>query len=309
MSEAGGGFRDPKILLPFLLVTLIWGSTWIVIKDQLGAVPPVWSVSYRFLIAGAAMIAIARVTGAGLGIGRAGHGFAVLLGVLQFVLNYNLVYLAEQYITSGLAAVVFALLVVPNAALAWAFFGQRVSARFAVGSAVAMAGVALLFVQEVRLSAVPTGAILAGLGFTLLAVLAASISNVMQLTPAMKARAIAPMLGWAMLYGATIDAAVAWATAGPPVIEARLGYWLGLLYLGLIASSLAFWLYYGIIRRIGPARAAYSSVLIPVIAMAISTVAEGYRWSILALAGGLLAVAGLLIALKSGRPGPVPPSD
>ena len=309
MSEAGGGFRDPKILLPFLLVTLIWGSTWIVIKDQLGAVPPVWSVSYRFLIAGAAMMAIARATGAGLGIGRAGHGFAALLGLLQFVLNYNLVYLAEQYITSGLAAVVFALLVVPNAGLAWAFFGQRVSARFAAGSAVAMAGVALLFVQEMRLSAVPTGAILAGLGFTLLAVLAASISNVMQLSPAMKARAIAPMLGWAMLYGATIDAAIAWATAGPPVIETRPGYWLGLLYLGLIASALAFWLYYGIIRRIGPARAAYSGVLIPVIAMAISTVAEGYRWSLLALAGGVLAVAGLLIALRSGRPAPVPPSD
>ena len=170
-------------------------------------------------------------------------------------------------------------------------------------------GVALLFVQEVRLSAVPTGAILAGLGFTLLAVLAASVSNVMQLSKAMKARAIAPVLGWAMLYGALIDAAVAWATAGPPVIEARIGYWLGLLYLGLIASALAFWLYYGIIRRIGPAKAAYSGVLIPVIAMAISTVAEGYRWSFLALAGGALAVAGLVIALKAGRPAPVPPSD
>ena len=309
MSESGGGFRDPRILLPFLLITLIWGSTWIVIKDQLGAVPPVWSVSYRFLIAGAAMMAIARATGAGLGIGRSGHGLAALLGVLQFVLNYNLVYLAELYITSGLAAVVFALLVVPNAALARAFFGQRVSAGFAAGSAVAMAGVALLFVQEVRLSAVPTGAILAGLGFTLLAVLAASVSNVMQLSTAMKARAIAPMLGWAMLYGASIDAIIAWAVAGPPVVETRLGYWLGLLYLGVVASALAFWLYYGIIRRIGPAKAAYSGVLIPVIAMAISTAAEGYRWSILALAGGALAVAGLIIALGAGRPAPVPPSD
>jgi len=309
VSESGGGFRDPRILLPFLLITLIWGSTWIVIKDQLGAVPPVWSVSYRFLIAGAAMMAIARATGAGLGIGRSGHGLAALLGVLQFVLNYNLVYLAELYITSGLAAVVFALLVVPNAALARAFFGQRVSAGFAAGSAVAMAGVALLFVQEVRLSAVPTGAILAGLGFTLLAVLAASVSNVMQLSTAMKARAIAPMLGWAMLYGASIDAIIAWAVAGPPVVETRLGYWLGLLYLGVVASALAFWLYYGIIRRIGPAKAAYSGVLIPVIAMAISTAAEGYRWSILALAGGALAVAGLIIALGAGRPAPVPPSD
>jgi len=302
-------FRDPRILLPFLVITLIWGSTWIVIKDQLGTVPPVWSVSYRFLIAGAAMMAIARFTGAGLGIGRAGHALAVLIGVLQFVLNYNLVYLAELYITSGLAAVVFALLVLPNALLARAFFGERVTVRFIAGSGVAMAGVALLFVQEVRSAAVPTAAVLAGLGFTLLAVLAASVSNVMQLSRAMKARPIAPMLGWAMVYGALIDAAIAWAVVGPPAVETRIGYWLGLLYLGLVASALAFWLYFGIIRRIGAAKAAYSSVLIPVIAMAISTVAEGYRWSALAIAGGVLAVAGLVIALRAGRVAPVPPSD
>ena len=74
---------------------------------------------------------------------------AALLGTLQFVLNYNFVYAAELYITSGLAAVVFALLVVPNALLAWLFFGQRVTAASSLGSAVAMAGVALLFVQEI----------------------------------------------------------------------------------------------------------------------------------------------------------------
>ncbi len=309
MSVTTGGFRDPRILFPFLLVTLIWGSTWIVIKDQLGAVPPVWSVSYRFLIAGAAMMAVARLSGARLRLGREGHGLAILLGILQFVLNYNLVYLAEIHITSGLAAVVFALLVLPNALLARAFFGERVTARFVAGSAVAMAGVALLFVQEIRLAAVPTASVLAGLGFTLLAVLAASVSNVMQLSKAMKARAIAPVLGWAMIHGALIDALIALATVGPPVIETRIGYWLGLLYLGLVASALAFWLYFAIIRRIGAARAAYSSVLIPVIAMAISTVAEGYRWSMLAIAGGALAVIGLVIALKAGRVAPVPPSD
>lgn len=308
MSD-GATFRDPRTLLPFLVITLIWGSTWIVIKDQLGAVPPVWSVSYRFLIAGAAMMAIARLTGAGLAIGPGGHALAVLLGILQFVLNYNLVYLAELYITSGLAAVVFALLVLPNALLARAFFGERVTVRFIAGSAVAMAGVALLFVQEIRLASVPVAAVLAGLGFTLLAVLAASVSNVMQLSRAMKARPIASMLGWAMIYGALIDAAFAWAAVGPPTVETRIGYWLGLLYLGLVASALAFWLYFGIIRRIGAAKAAYSSVLIPVIAMAISTVAEGYRWSPLAIAGGVLAVVGLVIALKAGRAAPVPPSD
>jgi drug/metabolite transporter (DMT)-like permease len=302
------GFRDPKIWLPFLLITLIWSSTWIVIKGQLGTVPPVWSVSYRFLIAGAAMMAIARLAGLRLGIGR-GHGIAALLGLLQFVLNYNFVYASELYITSGLAAVVFALLVVPNAGLAWLFFGEKVSARFILGSAVAMAGVGLLFVQEIRNSPVPTPQVLTGLGLAFLAVLAASASNVMQLGSRMKSLPVAPMLGWAMLYGGLMDAAFAWATVGGPVIETNLSYWLELVYLGVIASALAFWLYYRIIRAIGPAKAAYSSVLIPVIAMAISTFAEGYRWSALAVGGGLLAIAGLLIALRSGKAAPTPPGE
>ena len=303
------GFRDPKVILPFLLITLIWGSTWIVIKDQLGTVPPVWSVSYRFYVAGAAMLAIALLRGEGLRIGRGGFVLAAMLGTFQFVVNYNFVYAAELYITSGLAAVVFALLFVPNTILAWVFFGQRVSGRFALGSAVAMAGVALLFVQEMRDAATSTENVLTGLALVLVAVLAASISNVMQIMPAIKARPVAPLLGWAMLYGATVNAVFGWAYVGPPVVEPRLGYWLGIVYLGLIASALAFWLYYDIIRKIGPAKAAYSSVLIPIIAMVISTFAEGYRWSALALAGGALALAGLVIALRSSRVPPPPPAD
>jgi len=315
VSDGESGFRDPKVLIPFLLITLIWGSTWIVIKDQLGEgaaipVPHVWSVSYRFFIAGAAMMAIAWLRGEGSGLARGGHALALVLGTFQFVANYNFVYASEHYITSGLAAVVFALLVAFNAALVWLFSGQKVSARFTAGSAVAMAGVALLFAQEVRQAGGSGGEVLTGLALVLVAVLAASLSNVMQIMPAVKAHPLAPMLGWAMLYGATIDAAFALAFVGPPAIDPRPGYWLGLLYLGLIASALAFWLYFDIIRKVGPAKAAWSSVLIPVVAMAFSTALEGYRWSALAVAGGALTIAGLIIALRSGRPAPaLPPTE
>jgi drug/metabolite transporter (DMT)-like permease len=309
VSASSPGLRDPKILLPFLLITLIWSTTWIVIKGQLGAVPGVWSVSYRFLISAAAMFAIARIAGVRTGLDRRGHALAVMLGILQFVLNYNLVYAAELYVTSGLVAMVFALLIVPNAALARVLFGSRMSARFAIGSAVALAGVALLFVQEVRAAGAAPRAVLTGLGFTLGGVLSASTANVMQMMESVKARSIAAMLGWAMLYGSLIDAAIAWALYGPPVFEPRLDYWLELLYLSVVASALAFWLYYRIIRAIGPASAAYSSVLIPIVAMAISTVAEGYRWSPIAIAGGLLAILGLVIALGSRRAAPVPIPD
>ena len=308
------GFRDPKILLPFLLVTLIWSSTWIVIKDQLGpdpatAVPPVWSVTYRFLISSAAMLAIAVTVGQGLRLARGGHVLAVLLGTLQFVVNYNFVYASELYITSGLAAVVFALLVIPNSILAFLLFGQKVTGRFMLGSAVAMAGVALLFTQEVRAAGTSTSDVLKGLGFVLAAVLAASVANVMQLMPAIRGRPLAPILGFAMLYGALLDGGFAWAFVGPPVVEPRLGYWIGLVYLGLFASALAFWLYFQIIRQVGPAKAAYSSVLIPIIAMLLSTLFEDYAWSPLALAGGALGIIGLVIALRAGRPPEALPTD
>ncbi|HYE26741.1 MAG TPA: DMT family transporter [Allosphingosinicella sp.] len=299
MTAAAGDFRDPKVLIPFLLVTLIWSSTWIVIKDQLGTVPAVWSVTYRFVIAAAAMFSWAAATGASLGIGRRGHVFAALFGVPQFCLNFNFVYAAEHHVTSGLVATVFALLMVPNSALAWLFLNQRTGRGFVAGSAIACAGVALLFVQEMRASPVPPAEVLLGIGLTVLGVLSASAANIMQASRRLAAWPLVSLLAWGMVYGIVANALLAWALAGPPEVEARAAYWLGLLYLGLFASALAFPLYFAVMRAVGPGKAAYSSVLVPILAMLLSTLFEGYRWSSLAVAGGLLALAGLVIALKS----------
>ena len=301
MSEAGSGFRSPKVFLPFILITLIWGSTWIVIKDQLGSVPPTWSVTYRFIIAAAALFAYARFSGATLRIGRKGHLLALAFGVPQFFLNFNFVYAAEHYVTSGLVAVVFAMLMVPNSALAWIFLKDRVSRGFIAGSAVALAGVVLLFLQEMRGSSAEPRDVLLGIGLTVLGVLSASVANIMQASQRLRERPIASMLAWGMVYGVMANAAMAWLLFGSPVVEARIGYWMGLIYLGLFASALAFTFYFGIIREIGPGRAAYSSVVVPVIAMAFSTAFEGYRWSLLAVAGGALALIGLVIALRARR--------
>jgi drug/metabolite transporter (DMT)-like permease len=290
---------QPRILLPFLLITLIWSSTWIVIKDQLGAVPPTWSVTYRFVIAAAAMFAWAAASGATLRIGRRGHLLAALFGIPQFCLNFNFVYAAEHHVTSGLVATVFALLMVPNSALAWLFLKQRVTWTFVAGSAIACVGVALLFVQEIRASPTSTDAVLLGIGLTLLGVLSASAANILQASRGVAMMPLATLLAWGMVYGIFANALLAWAVAGPPVIETRPAYWLGLVYLGLFASALAFPLYFAVMRAVGPGKAAYSSVLVPILAMAISTLVEGYRWSTLALAGGALALVGLVIALRS----------
>jgi drug/metabolite transporter (DMT)-like permease len=271
-----------------------------VIKDQLGAVPPAWSVTYRFIVAAGGVFLWAVASKANLRIGRAGHLMAALFGIPQFCLNFNFVYAAEHHVTSGLVATVFALLMVPNSALAWLFLKQKAGRTFVAGSAIACAGVALLFVQEIRSSpAAAAGEILLGIGLTVLGVLSASAANILQASRRLSALPLASLLAWGMVYGIIANALLAWSAAGPPVVEARPAYWLGLLYLGLFASALAFPFYFAVMRAVGPGKAAYSSVLVPIIAMLLSTLFEGYRWSALAAAGGVLAVAGMFLALRT----------
>ena len=111
-----------------------------------------------------------------------------------------------------------------------------------------------------------------------------------------------PMLAWAMLFGAAMDGAFAWAVEGPPQFDMRPGYIFGVLYLGLIGSVVTFPLYFRLLQRLGAGRGAYNGVLVPVVAMLLSTAFEGYRWSVLALAGSALAMLGLVLALRARSP-------
>ena len=120
-----GSRVDRTIVVPFVIFTLVWGSTWIVIRDQLGVVPAQWSVTYRFALAAVAMAAVAWWKGHDLRLDRGGLLAALFIGGAQFCVNFNSVYLAEHYITSGLVATVFALLLIPNSLLAWGFLGQK----------------------------------------------------------------------------------------------------------------------------------------------------------------------------------------
>ena len=296
---SGGEESKGGVILPFLLVTLIWGSTWIVIRDQLGAVPASWSVCYRFLVGGIGMGLFALARKVPLRLPPQGLLFATLLGLAQFVLNFNFVYRAEHYLTSGVVATVYAMLLIPNSILAWVAFRQPVSRGFILGSVIAIAGIALLLLKEYRAAPVSPEAVLLGVALSAAGLLSASAANVMQGMKIARNLPMVAVLTWAMLIGSAFDAVYAWLTAGPPVVEWRAGYLWGIAWLGLAGSVVTFPLYFRLIQRMGAGRAAYSSVLIPVIAMLISTVAEDYRWTRLALGGALLAVAGMAIALRA----------
>jgi drug/metabolite transporter (DMT)-like permease len=292
---------DASIVIPFIIFTGVWGSTWIIIRDQVGSVPPQWSVAYRFMIAAAAMALVAKWKGQSLKLDRGGLFAALVLGISQFSVNFNSVYAAERFITSGVVATVFAILLIPNSLLAWAFLDQKPNRRFLIAGLVAVCGVGLLFLNELRSSPVSNRDIAIGLGLTLLGLMGASCANVYQAGKEARRHPLLALLAWSMAVGAIIDCMLAFIIAGPPVAEARLGYWAGVIYLALFGSVLCFALYFPVVRKIGPGKAAYSSVLVPVIAMSLSTLFEGYRWSPLAIGGAVLALGGMLLALARRR--------
>ena len=299
--------RTSGVALPFAIFTAIWGSTWIVIRDQLGTVPPQWSVAYRFVIAATAMALVAKWRGEDLKLGPGGMLAAILLGFAQFCINFNAVYLAERHITSGVVATIFALLLIPSTLMAWAFLGHRPTGRFLWSSLVAIAGIALLFVHEFRQHSARAGEIAWGIALTLVGMIGASAANVFQARDEVRRFPLFSLLAWSMAAGAVIDALIAFVMTGPPVFESRPGYWIGVVYLALPASVLTFSLYYPVVRKIGPAKAAYSSVLVPIIAMGFSNALEGYRWTPLAAAGAALALGGMIGALSRPRSVIAPP--
>lgn len=299
-SEPAGepGLLSPRVLVPFLVVSLIWGSTWLVIRDQLSVVPASWSVTYRFLIAAVGMFILAVIMRQPLRIDRSFIGWTMLLGLLQFSLNFNFVYMAEHHVTSGLVAVIFALLIVPNALLAKWWLGRNIGLAFIIGSAIACAGVGLLMLREYRVAPVGGSEVILGLSLAIGGVVSASISNVLQVTPKIARYPTITILAWSMLWGSVANAIIAFVLSGPPVFDPRPSYLGGVLYLGIVGSVITFPLYFRLIRDIGPGKAAYTGVLIPVIAMLLSTIFEGYVWSLLALSGAALAMIGLVVAMQ-----------
>lgn len=291
---------SPRILIPFIIVTLIWGSTWIVIRDQLGNVPPTWSVSYRFGVAAIGMFALVLIRREPLILRGAAVGYAGILGVLQFALNFNLVYRAESYVTSGVVAVIFALLIIPNTLLSRIFLKTSLDRRFLAGSVVAITGIVLLLIYEAQAVRDDSWAVFIGFGLTVTAVFSVSIANVMQATRFARAQSPSTILAWAMLFGSISNALFSAITVGAPVIDMRPSYLIGVVYLGLVGTVVTFPMYFAIIRQIGAGPAAWSSVLIPIVAMGFSTLIEGYVWSPLSIGGAVFAIAGLIIALKPG---------
>lgn len=295
---------SPKVIVPFVLTGTIWGSTWFIITGQIDGVPAAWSVFYRFALATPALFLVAFLMKRRLGLSAPEHRLAVMVGLFQFSGNFLFVYHAELYVTSGIVAMMFALLMVPNALFARIFLGEKVQGGFLLGSAVAIVGVSFLLAHEWQANpdaGVIGGNVGLGIGLAMLGILAASVANVIQANPTGRAVPMVSLLAWAMLYGTVFDLGFAWLTVGPPPLPSAPGYWAGIVYLALIGSVVTFPLHYNLVREIGAGKTAYNSILTISVAMLLSTLLEDYRWTALTALGMALAVLGMVLALRARR--------
>lgn len=278
------------------VVVLIWGTTWFAIKFQLGVVAPEVSLVYRFGIAAVCLFLYARIVGSPLRLSWRDHHYIALQGLTLFSVNYWLTYIATQHLTSGLVAVLFTAIIFMNLMNARWIFGIRIEARVLAAAAAGMLGVALLFLPELRSTganrAVLTGAMLA-LGATYLA----SLGNMVAMRNTGSGLPVVTVNAYGMAYGAASLVLIALLNDAPLAFDASWPYVVSLFYLSIAGSALAFGLYLALLTRIGPARAAYSSVLFPVVALMVSTVFEGYRWSLPAFAGLAVLLGGNALAL------------
>jgi drug/metabolite transporter (DMT)-like permease len=284
----------------YSLTVLIWGSTWIGIKYQLGAVDPMASIAHRFLLSALLICIFLLLRRQPLRLPSHHHPYLLLQGLCLFCGNYYFIYHAEMVLTSGLVAVVFASLMMFNIINGALFLGTPVRGGVLLGGALGLVGMGAVFWPE--LSALDlSDANFVALLFCLVGTLLASFGNIIA---ARNKRHDIPVLvtnAWAMGYGAVIMYLAALVLGVPITVEWSRSYLLSLAYLVVFGSVIAFWAYLTLIGRIGADRAGYTNLVFPLVALLISTLFEGYQWSLPALAGMALVMLGNWWVMRANK--------
>ena len=289
-----------QVLILYAIVVLIWGSTWVAIPFQFGVVAPEVSVVYRFAIGAIVLYVYAILAGKEIRLPLHQYPMVILQGLLLFSVNYFFVYYGTAYITTGLVAVSFSLIVVFNAFFERLFFGTPLEGRLMIASLLGMLGIALIFWPEVQKVSLQDSTIY-GLLMVFIGVVTASLGNMAAVVNTRRQLPVVAVNAHGMAWGTLLSVIVAIFLGREFNFSYEPSYVWSLLYLAVFGSAIAFGCYLALIRQIGSARAAYTSVLFPVVALAISTVVEDYQWSGLAVIGVLLAMGGNWLALKRTR--------
>jgi drug/metabolite transporter (DMT)-like permease len=282
-------------LLLYSLTVLIWGTTWIAIKWQLGDVPPPVSIAYRFWLAAAVLFALLAVMRRPMRPPREAWRYLAAQGITLFCFNFLCFYYAERTVPSGLVAVVFSIAPLLNSINGRLFLGRPLQPAVIAGALLGFAGIVCLSLQQIS-GHFGDHAVWLGLAIAFAGTICFSAGSL--LSSRMQALGLHPLVtnSWAMLIGAavlTAGSALAGLSFAPQTDARYLG---ALVYLAVPGSVIGFTAYLTLVGRIGPERAAYCTVLFPFVALTVSTVFEGYRWSALAVLGLALVALGNLVA-------------
>lgn len=284
-------------ILFYLLTILIWGSTWLGIKFQLGTVEPLVSVVYRFSLAAAILLAWCRITRLNMEFSLKDHGFIALQGALLFGFNYWLFYVAELHLTSGLAAVIFSTVLVMNMVNGFLFLKTPFDVKVIAGGALGLVGIVMVFRPEVAEFHLGDGGV-TGVLLAFAATYMASLGNIISARNQRQGLPVIQTNAYGMTYGAVFMFLVVLFTGKSLTFVVSFAYIGSLIYLAVFGSIVAFGCYLSLIGRIGADRAAYATLIFPIVALVISTIWEDYHWTLESVTGVLLILSGNLFMLK-----------
>jgi len=289
-------------LLFYSGVVLIWGTTWFAILFQLGEVDPLISIIYRFAIAATLLMVYCLLTGRNMRLSLKDHLFMVFLGLFLFSLNYWLFYVAELHLASGLVAVVFSTMVIWNILFGALFIGTPVRSKVVLGAFLGLIGITLVFWPELASFELSDKGML-GLLLSLAATISASLGNITSARNQMEGIPVVQANAWGMTYGTVLMIVVALLTGKEFTFLVTVPYIGSLFYLALFGSVFAFGMYLTLIGKIGADRAAYTTLLFPIVALILSMAFEGYRGGVGVLLGFGLILGGNFLVLKKQKTG------
>ncbi len=288
-------------LLYFTVCAIIWGSTWLAIKYQLGVVDPMLSIFYRFAAAVAILFVYCLSTRRPLGFSLKDHLFFLLAGTFMFGLNYWLVYLAEATLPSGLVAISFTTIIFFNALANRLFLSAPIVPKILLGGLLGMLGLALIFYPELQ-DFTFKGDTTAALLLCVIGAASVSFGNTAAQVCHRRNIPVIQMELFAMAYGGSLIGIAAMLRGIPITFDPRPAYSVSLLYLAVMGSIVAFLSYLTLLKNIGSDKAAYVTLVSPLVALGISTVFEGYAWTPPALIGVGIIVLGNVVALRKAKP-------
>ena len=280
---------------------IIWGTTWLAIKFQLGSVDPMVSVLYRFMAAALTLFLYCKLRGLKMRFRLKDHIFMALQGLVLFSVNYWLIYLAEVHVTSGLVAVIFSGIVFMNMINGAVLLGSPIRSNVLLGGTIGVLGIVLVFwPQLIFFSLSDQGAL--GLVLSVVSTFMASLGNIISARHQKNHLPVIQTNAYGMAYGAAIIGAISLISGKTFSFEMSLAYVGSLFYLSLFGTVIAFGCYLKLIGKIGADRAAYATMLFPIVALGISTVYEGYQWAPNNIIGMAVVLVGNWMVLSKRVP-------